>query len=201
MAKGGGYERDFCKRLSLWWSGGESDSVFWRTSNSGGRATVRHRKSVKTKNQHGDVCATDPSGQSMIDAFCIELKRGYSRSTLFDLLDKGPKAKIQQHEAWIGKTIRSCEAAGTMSWMLVTRRDQRREFIVLPKGTWMELKGAGFARPIPFVSCQVLVKGNDGRNDSIKLVGMLLEDWLKIVKPENVKRMVENERNKDQAWR
>lgn len=191
MAKGGGYEREFCKKLSLWWTGGESDSIFWRTSNSGGRATVRYRKNAKTKNQHGDVCATDLSGQPMIDAFCIELKRGYSRSTLFDLFDKGPKAKVQQYEAWIAKTILSAEASGSLGWMLVTRRDQRLDFVVIPSWMWRQLKSDDDTKsgPLPFVKCELDLRiGNSQRR--LWVVGMLLTDWFERVMPFAIERIL-----------
>ena len=141
MAKGGNFEREFCKALSLWWSKGDSDSVFWRTSNSGGRATVRHRGNKKTKGQHGDVCATEPEGKPLIDAITIELKRGYSRSTIADLLDRPLSAAAQTYEAWIEKARRSKEAAGTPYWLLVARRDRREAVAFMPWGLFNALRG------------------------------------------------------------
>jgi len=41
MAKGGEFERDISRFLSRWWTYGERDDVFWRTSASGARATTR----------------------------------------------------------------------------------------------------------------------------------------------------------------
>ena len=78
MAKGGHFERDVCKRLSLWWSYGERDDLLWRTAGSGARATVRSRKNQQTANHHGDICATDPDAQPLVGAFCFEIKRGYN---------------------------------------------------------------------------------------------------------------------------
>jgi len=49
MKKGGGknkgssFERKICKELSLWWSGGKSDSIFYRTGGSGGTGDARRR--------------------------------------------------------------------------------------------------------------------------------------------------------------
>ena len=39
--KGPKFERDFCKRLSLWSSSGMDEDVFWRTPGSGARATTK----------------------------------------------------------------------------------------------------------------------------------------------------------------
>ncbi len=132
-SKGSAYERDFCKRLSLWWSNGKSDSIFWRTSNSGGRATTRAKKGKGTQNQYGDVCAIDPIGQPLIDVFTIELKRGYSKYTIHDLFDKRKGAAKQQYEKWIEQIQKDHKLSGSRSWFLVTRRDRKREMILMPK--------------------------------------------------------------------
>jgi len=39
-AKGASFERDICRRLSLWVSAGKQEDVFWRSAMSGGRSTV-----------------------------------------------------------------------------------------------------------------------------------------------------------------
>lgn len=133
MAKGGNYEREFSKKLSLWWTGGASDAVFWRTSNSGGRATVRANKGGSTLNQHGDICATDPIGDPLMQVVTFELKRGYSNNNLFNLVDK-PKICVQQQwEEWIQKAERDHLAAGSFSWAIVARRDGKPEMIVMPR--------------------------------------------------------------------
>ncbi|MBM3120244.1 MAG: hypothetical protein FJ006_12010, partial [Chloroflexi bacterium] len=59
-SKGASFERDISRQLSLWWTHGERDDVFWRSSMSGGRATVRAKKGQKTAYQNGDITATDP---------------------------------------------------------------------------------------------------------------------------------------------
>jgi hypothetical protein len=46
MAKGSSFEREIAKLLSLWWSEGMRDDVFYRSHASGGRFTMR-RKSGK----------------------------------------------------------------------------------------------------------------------------------------------------------
>lgn len=135
MKKGGGknkgnqFERDFCKRLSLWWSNGESDSVFWRTSNSGGRATVRSSKGQRTENQYDDVCAVEESGRDFMRLFTIELKRGYNRHSLQDLIDSPDPSKTV-YGKWIAKVIDSQRKKGAEFWMLAIKRD-RREIIVI----------------------------------------------------------------------
>ena len=65
-AKGSQFERTVCKDLSLWWTKGKRDDVFWRTSGSGARAKTRSKTGEKTFGQYGDVQATDPIGQPLI---------------------------------------------------------------------------------------------------------------------------------------
>lgn len=83
-SKGAAFEREVCKQLSLWWTHGESDAVFWRSSGSGARATTRMKQNKKTPYEYGDVSFTDPIGKPFIDYFLVELKRGYSGGARLD---------------------------------------------------------------------------------------------------------------------
>ena len=87
MAKGSEFEREFCKDLSLWWTDQERDDIFWRSSNSGGRATVRAKVGRTTAGQYGDVAAIDFDGLPLLELMTMELKRGYSKNTIQDLVD------------------------------------------------------------------------------------------------------------------
>jgi hypothetical protein len=69
-AKGGAFEREVCKVLSLWVSHGQRQDLFWRSAMSGGRATV-HGRNVR---QCGDVCAVAPEGHHLTDRYFIECK-------------------------------------------------------------------------------------------------------------------------------
>jgi hypothetical protein len=77
MPKGGGYERDKCKELSLWWTGGERDDVFWRTPGSGARATTRMKIGVDTADSAGDMLSIDETGKPLTHKCLFEFKRGY----------------------------------------------------------------------------------------------------------------------------
>jgi hypothetical protein len=72
--KGSSFEREICKKLSLWVSYGKSDDLFWRSAMSGGRATVRTRKGQKTSSGHGDITAVTPEGNILTDTFIVECK-------------------------------------------------------------------------------------------------------------------------------
>lgn len=67
--KGSAFEREVCKKLSLWVTGGKQKDVFWRSAMSGGRAT--RDKDVR---QAGDITAVAPEGHILTDNVYIECK-------------------------------------------------------------------------------------------------------------------------------
>jgi hypothetical protein len=132
MAKGSNFEREICKLLSRWWTSGERDDVFWRSSQSGGRATQRARSGHKTFGSYGDIAAVDPIGQPLLRYFTIELKRGRSHGFLGDVLDvKGDNSK-HPFVATLRQARRSAKLAGSKTWLLICRRDRRQAMVYLP---------------------------------------------------------------------
>ena len=134
MPKGSNFEREICKLLSLWWTDGKRDDVFWRTSGSGARATTRSKTKQRTFGQYGDVQATDPIGQPLIDVCTIEIKRGYSKSTFADLVEDSTTANAKpcMYEKFIKQAKRDCEKANTCCWLLIVKRDRRKAIIIFP---------------------------------------------------------------------
>ena len=179
-AKGSSFERLICKRLSLWWTNGETDSVFWRTSNSGGRATVRGRKGKKTSNQHGDICAIDPIGEPFLNMFAVELKKGYSKHTIADLLDKPEKAADQEYEKWIKQAIASQVGSGSRYWMIIVQRTRRIPLVFVPYKFCAEICGEDTTMEgtTPSLVIDVQMK-----NVKQVVIGMSLESFLGRVKP------------------
>jgi len=72
--KGSKFERDICRKLSLWISNGKNVNVFWRTAASGARATTAAKRGVRIKPHEGDIAAIDEMGTDFIDTFLIECK-------------------------------------------------------------------------------------------------------------------------------
>jgi len=130
--KGAAWEREVCKQLSLWWTYEERDDIFWRTSGSGARATTRSKRNLDTFGQYGDVQATDPVGQRFMDVCSIELKRGYSKSTFAELIDKADNAKSHLYEQFILQAETESLASGAASWMLIVKRDRKRPIVIMP---------------------------------------------------------------------
>lgn len=194
MAKGGQYERDLCKKLSIWWSNGEHEDLFWRTSGSGSRATVRGRKGKNTRNHCGDICNTDLIGQPLISVCCFESKRGYSRSTISDLLDCPTNSKQQLYEEWFEKAERSRQNSGSFSWVLIHKRDYREPIIFLQGNLWDKLRERLIEFDLPYFHIFVNRRKETGGFVREHIVGTHFDNFLNKVKPEYIVQ-IQNEVN------
>lgn len=127
--KGAAFERKICRMLSEWWTNGARDDVFWRTSQSGGRATERAKKGQTTSGQYGDIAATDPIGKPLIDCFMFELKHGYSKTPFINLSQCVLAPFVLK---WMTKLNNQAAKAGTLSWALIYKADNKATLIILP---------------------------------------------------------------------
>jgi hypothetical protein len=73
-AKGASFEREVCKRLSLWVSEGKHSDLLWRSAMSGGRATVGAKAGVRNRTQGGDISAVGELGHDLIQRWSVECK-------------------------------------------------------------------------------------------------------------------------------
>lgn len=201
MAKGGQFERDTCRLLSLWWSKGKRDDVLWRTAGSGARATMRRKRGLTTANSCGDIAALDAEGKPLVDTITFELKRGYSRRSFADLFDAPANAKVREWEGFVLQAIRAAQNAGTPYWMLITRRDKRRALACFEWDLLTELRdqGAMLERPYPFVIAwvEIPVPGDKKIKKRIrlqslrkKLVICELETLLNQVSPDHIEALI-----------
>ena len=131
--KGSQYERDTCKQLSLWWTqdlNKPRDDVFWRCSQSGGRATTRAKRGIKTAYSYGDVTFIDPIGKPFIDSCLLELKRGYTKGIdVLDFLDK--KKGIPLLVKWWDKATEERHLAGRKYTTIIFRRDRHKACVMI----------------------------------------------------------------------
>jgi hypothetical protein len=125
MAKGQQFERDLSRRLSLWWSEGQADDWFWRSSQSGGRATQRAKAGKSTMNSAGDLCAQGKEGQKLLDLITFELKRGYNSISVADFFDK----KKGGFHDFIAQAEKAASLAGTPGYAVIHKRDRREPII------------------------------------------------------------------------
>ena len=188
--KGSQFERDLCKKLSSWWTSGARQDVFWRTAGSGGMATNRRRKGEQTQVHCGDLCATDEVGAPFLKVFAAELKRGYSKDTLQDVLDAptrvGRKSTKQTYEKWFEQASRSRDDSGAIHWMIIAKRDQRTTLVLFPFGLYSELSAREVLQP-----SSVLLYLTDNGNSCAM---MKLDDFLEAVTPSLIQEMARRPR-------
>lgn len=206
MAKGGEFERAKCKELSLWWSEGERDDVFWRTSGSGARATVRAKRGKTTFGQSGDIAATHPDGLPFLGVFNMELKRGYNKDSPLTLIDRKPHQGLSPWELWLWRCIEEAGRSGTLGWMIIQRRDQKSSMAWWPTHVFNELRRLGSMRPRPrpfarvnfTIREPVRTKGSSKSSPTFKVgdrrmvvdaVGCRWEDFLWVVQPRHVQEL------------
>lgn len=188
MAKGGNFEREIAKLLSKWWTAGEDDSIFWRTSNSGGRMTVRARKGLSTSSHCGDLCAINPIGEPLIKAFAIEIKRGYKGASIADLIDSPDIIKNIHYESWIEQAIAAQVASSSVFWMIIHRRDQRESTVTLPQEVFSPNWISSSLLTSRFCSFMRSHWVNRHTDVATTLIHLRLEDFLRFVSPDNIRK-------------
>ena len=139
-SKGTGFERQIAKKLSLWYTEGERDDVVWRTSISGGRATVRSQQGKSTAGQHGDLTYTDPCIKPLFDRVVIECKTGYGKWGVLDLIDSSSSSARCVIETWLDKGEEDRKEAGADYLWLIAKRDRRVPIIIVPHRCIMSLR-------------------------------------------------------------
>lgn len=203
MAKGGNFEREICHQLSKWWTNGKRDDVFWRTSNSGGRATVRRQKGKYTYSGHADISYTDTKGKALVDMYGIELKRGYNKQEFkngksspssFQALVDCPKHTLAgTFEHWLFQAQEAARNGKAKSWMLIHKPDGRRPMVYIPYSNAHLLFSYGVEKSIEtimdrYVSVVLRFNPKIQQLRTNRIFGMRLESFLRLVQPEHIKR-------------
>ena len=170
--------------LSLWWSNGTRDDIFWRATQSGGRATQRAKSGKRTFGSYGDIAAVDPIGQPLVQLFTIELKRGRSHGCPNDLFDCRRTKKMKPFEEALEQAISSAELAGTPRWLLISRRDGRESMAYFPPGAFGHRASPAMANENTMFRMRARWTMANGRK--VDFVGYRLDDVLQWVRPTDV---------------
>lgn len=184
MAKGANYEREICRKLSLWWTKGERDDCFWRSSMSGGRATIRSRQGKETSGHYGDIAATNKIGHKFMSYFTVEIKCGYKKascSNLFDVVTSKAGAKRTLME-WIKQAKTASKLAKTLNWLLIHKPDRREPIVYMNESAGMFLSSNLEGKHRLFVG-HLTVKKYRGQETSVYF--MRLSSFLSI-NPETI---------------
>ena len=142
--KGGGFERDICKALSLWVSHGKNVDLFWRSAMSGGRATV----AKGTVRQAGDITAVALEGHILTDQFYVECKflKNISLDSLLKL--NGPLFEI-----W-AKTVLEAAKYNRIPTLIFKQNHYPTVFCTTPAGA--ELLQLSLPRSIRFMNMNIM---------------------------------------------
>ena len=189
--KGSPFERELCVALSLWWTGGENDDVFWRSATSGARATTRAKRGKQTRGHYGDICATIPEGELLTRVFTIEAKRGYPKAIITDLVDRNPRNAIQPLEDLIVQAHTAHINANSFAWLLIHRRDQRQSLVWMPQYAYDAVKQTSRERdrwktPYPLIRLTAPI-ATGFKPVKMKLVAFLLSHFYEVVNRRIVK--------------
>lgn len=162
--KGSSFEREICRQLSIWWTQApDTDVLFWRTSQSGGRATQRAKSKKKTTRAHcGDICALDERGKPLTDLIAWEVKRGYPKASIHSLLDRTDDSAEQIYERWVKQAQEAAKQAGVAFWAIVHKRNRCTTTLTVPYKLWIELdldspdRDGGIIHP-PVIEMEVMM--------------------------------------------
>jgi hypothetical protein len=179
--------------LSLWWSKGlghtPTDDIFWRSSQSGGRATQRAKSGKDTYGSWGDIAAVNPSGLDLLKLVTIELKRGYDKGTPWELLDAAPTTAQRPFEKALLQAERCAIRAGSVGWMLVHRRDRKRAMAYLSRPVFNLLRNSFAPSGVVRFDLSINVGGKRAPV-RMRFVGMPLELFLTVVSPAVISALV-----------
>ena len=179
--KGGRFEREVSKQLSLWWTEGERDDVFWRSSQSGGRATTRAKGGKLTAGSYGDITALDSVGEPFLKYFCLELKRGYTKDTdVMALLDSNQKRPVLlQH--W-NQCERDRKLGGILHSLVIIKRDHMTTCCYMNIDAYLSLVKA--------FNKECKISSISFNNGSFDMLMFKFEDFLKIINPRKLEEVI-----------
>jgi hypothetical protein len=175
--KGTSFERAICRKLSLWWSNGEDDSIFWRSPGSGSWA----RGKKPDTPGWGDVIAVKPEGKGLTDWAVIEIKRGYKTpdSISDNVRDSGILVKFLKNLEHL-----CFDEAHKRYPILIYKKDRGHEMICLPVGMASEANIVSFAPFRSQMNIPIVILSSPDL--TLSYVVMKLDDFTSNVFPETV---------------
>ena len=156
--KGSAFEREVCRDLSRFVDPKSSDTLFWRSAMSGGRATLQHRKNVsklckdlnqkliKNTTQVGDITCVHKDGHWLTQVFYIEVKFYKDLDLASSLLfGKGKLAKFWR------ETVEKANEVEREP-LLVARQNRTDALVVFSPSGLVKFRSFGYAPSVIMTS-------------------------------------------------
>jgi hypothetical protein len=193
MAKGGSFELEVAKKLSLWLTDNKRDDLVCRTDTSGGRATVRTKAKKETnKYLYGDLKHSDDLAKPLFDKWSIECKTGYATKSklkdgtnkivnwdVLDLLDSKQKTPTLW-QMWFQCTIDA--SLSKRQPILIFRRNLRSVCVVITLNYFLSLmKYFGYTK---LSKIEVMIP--DMYEPNNKIIIMRFDDFLSWVNAKSI---------------
>lgn len=167
-AKGAQFERDVCKDLSKWISGGKRDDLLWRSAMSGGRATIGLKEGISRSAQSGDISAIAAEALDFIEQYSIECK--FVKDLNIQGLVYSTQSGIIRH--W-GQTCCDANSSDKLP-LLIAKQNHKPPLVGLSMASYRE-RGTGRSRiPYDLLKIRLLVCPHEDLNL------MFLNDLLKL---------------------
>jgi len=184
MQKGSAFEREICKKLSLWFSHGERDDLFHRTAGSGAKSTTRAKKGKTTANSAGDIGYLDAAGKPLIEAVTFELKCGYSRVDTTSLIDTPSRNKKSQLWEFVHQAIESSKNAKSKYWAVIHKRNGKRTLIHFPHSMLKSIRHDYYCRFAKYPNGHLQITNIPVENASfLSIISAPLDEFLELVSP------------------
>jgi hypothetical protein len=167
--KGSEFERQICKKLSIWLTGKEKPYQFWRVPLSGGLATIDEENCDLS----GDIRALTKEGEFLTSIFSIELKTGYPKTNFHQHLKGIKNFSIEQF--W--KQTLCAAKKSNRNPMLIYRKKGMNIIIGITKD--IDLKLNLQLRKLMISFC----------NDIPDIIFYDFDDFFDNVKPESLKKL------------
>lgn len=180
MGKGGEFEREISKKLTVWLTGQKKPYMFWRQDGSGSLATIHY----ENKHLTGDICSLHPDSNFLTDIFSIECKTGYPKTSFWQHFKNINNDNIR--EFW--KQCVNDAYHAKKEPMLIYRKKGRGEIVGLCQCTVAPLENiCSMLKPLPTITMRFLLE----QLPSITFYN--LKDFLEVVKPNDIKQMAQKE--------
>lgn len=191
--KGASYERSLCVAFSRWFSFGQTDDLFWRTSGSGSRATRRHKKNQRlTKYQYGDMTYDREEGKPLVEYLNFEFRFRRQLEPLGVFYDTDPNYSLLSFWA---KATSEAEQSGRIP-ILVTKVNRGQSVLWMPSSLFVSLERIGDPKMVFAVTARrvrVEKKVFYTFREPITVGGVLLDTFFERNEPSRVVKAAEQE--------